>query len=154
MTRPKLIRSVQRFFGLKELVDRPTYEKYGDFAWNFFDENLLETLVFIREYILKVPMTINNWHLGKNFSQRGLRSNMSPEIRKYTDQGKQYMSAHITGKGVDFDAAGMTAAQVRSAIKSAASRLPHPVRLEDGVNWVHIDTYNDGSKGNVVLFKV
>lgn len=154
MTRPELITSVQRFFNLQELVDEPTYKKYGSFAWNFFDTALLETLVYIREYVLKVPMTVNNWHVGKNFSQRGLRHNMSAEIQKYTKQNKQYMSAHALGKGVDFDAKGMTAAQVRAAIQAAAKKLPYPVRLEDGVNWIHIDTYNDDDKNRVKLFKV
>ena len=36
MARNELIREVQRFFSLRELVDEPTYKKYGDFAWNFF----------------------------------------------------------------------------------------------------------------------
>ena len=154
MTRPELIREVQRFFSLRELVDRPTYEKSGDFAWNFLRTDLLETLLIVREYVLKVPMTINNWHCGGQFSQRGLRHNMSAEVHKYTHANRQYMSAHILGAGVDFDAKGMTAADARSAILGAAKRLPHPVRLEDGANWVHIDVYNDGSKEKVVLFRV
>ena len=154
MTRPELIKSVQRFFALRELVDEQTYKKYGDFAWNFFRPELLETLVYIREYVLKVPITINNWHCGGKFGQRGLRHNMSAEVWKYTKDGKQYMSAHILGAGVDFDAKGMTAAEVRKVIQAAAKSLPYPIRLEDAVSWVHIDVYNDGSKEKVQLFKV
>lgn len=154
MTRIELIKKVQRFFSLRELVDRPTYEKYGDFAWNFLRTELLETLLFIREYVLKVPITINNWMTGGAFSQRGLRHNLSYEVRKKTAEERQYMSAHVLGAGVDFDAKGMTASEVRSAIQAAAKRLPHPVRLEDGVTWVHLDVYNDGTKEKVVLFKV
>lgn len=154
MERNALIREVQRFFSLRELVDEPTYKKYGDFAWNFFDTRLLETLLFVREYVLKVPMTINNWITGGRFDERGLRTNLSPIILEKTKKNSLSMSAHSTGKGVDFDAKGMTAAEVRSAIQAASKRLPHPVRLEDGVTWVHIDMYNDGSKEKVQLFKV
>lgn len=154
MTRVELIKEVQRYFALRELVDEPTYKKYGDFAWNFLRTELLETLFVLRDKIIKQPMTINNWMTGGKFSQRGLRHNMSAEIRKYTDAGKQYMSAHALGAGVDFDVKGMTAAEVRSLVQAKANLLPHPVRLEDKVNWVHVDVYNDGSKDKVVLFKV
>lgn len=154
MTRVELIKNVQRFFCLRELVDEPTYKKYGDFAWNFFDTEFLETLVYIREYVLKVPMKVNDWMTGGKFSQRGLRHNMSAEIRKYTDKGKQYMSAHALGKGVDFDAKGMTAEQARNAIQAKAKQLPHPIRLEEGVTWVHLDIYNDDEKNRVKFFKV
>lgn len=154
MTRAELIKQVERYFSLRELIDEPTYKKYGDFAWNFLRTELLETLFVLRDRIIKQPMTINNWMTGGKFSERGLRHNMSAEVWKYTKQNKQFMSAHVMGAGVDFDAKGMTAAEVRSAIQAAAKRLPHPIRIEDGVSWVHIDVYNDGSKEKVQLFKV
>lgn len=148
-----ILNEIKRYFCLRELVDEQTYKKYGDFAWNFFRTELLLNLLWIREY-LKRPITINNWHVGGKFSQRGLRHNMSAEVWKYTKDGKQYMSAHILGAGVDFDVKGMSAAEVRTAIQAAAKDLPYPCRLEDGKTWVHIDTYNDGTKGKVILFKV
>ncbi len=154
MTRQELIKEVQRYFSLRELVDEPTYKKYGDFAWNFFDTALLETLFVLRDKILKVPMTINTWMTGGKFDERGLRTNLSSIIRGKTDKNKLSMSAHSTGKGVDFDAKGMSAEEVRHMIQAKASQLPHPIRLEDCVNWVHVDIYNDGSKSKVVLFKV
>ncbi len=154
MERKDLIKEVQRYFSLRELVDEPTYNKYGDFAWNFFDTRLLETLLALRDKIIKAPMTINTWMTGGKFDERGLRTNLSPLIQAKTEKNKLSMSAHSTGKGVDFDAKGMTAAEVRSLIQAKASLLPHPVRLEDAVTWVLVDVYNDGSKGKVVLFKV
>lgn len=149
-----IVKEVQRWFSLRELVDEQTYKKYGDFAWNFLRTELLFTLLYLREYVLKVPMTINNWHTGGKFSERGLRHNMSAEVWKYTKANKQFMSAHVMGAGVDFDAKGMTAAEVRALIQAKANQLPYPIRLEDGVSWVHIDVYNDGSKEKVVLFRV
>lgn len=154
MTRAELIKQVERYFSLRELIDEPTYKKYGDFAWNFLRTELLETLFVLRDRIIKQPMTINNWMTGGKFSERGLRHNMSAEVWKYTKQNKQFMSAHVMGAGVDFDAKGMTAAEVRALIQAKANQLPYPIRLEDGVSWVHIDVYNDGSKEKVQLFKV
>ena len=154
MTRVELIKEVQRFFSLRELVDEPTYKKYGDFAWNFFDTRLLETLLALRDKIIKKPMTVNDWMTGGKFDERGLRTNLSPLIQAKTEKNKLSMSAHSTGKGVDFDAKGMTAAEVRALIQAKANQLPYPIRLEDGVSWVHIDVYNDGSKEKVQLFKV
>lgn len=154
MTRAELIKQVERYFSLRELIDEPTYKKYGDFAWNFLRTELLETLFVLRDRIIKQPMTINNWMTGGKFSERGLRHNMSAEVWKYTKQNKQFMSAHVMGAGVDFDAKGMTAAEVRALIQAKANQLPYPIRLEDGVSWVHIDVYNDGSKEKVQLFRV
>ncbi len=154
MTRAELIKEVQRYFSLRELVDEPTYKKHGDFAWNFFRTELLETLFVLRDKILKVPMTVNTWMTGGRFSERGLRHNMSAEVQKYTKSGKQFMSAHVLGAGVDFDAKGMTAEEVRRLIQVKAHLLPHPIRLEDKVTWVHVDVYNDGTKSQVDLFRV
>lgn len=152
MTRGELIKEVQRYFSLRELVDEPTYKKYGDFAWNFFRTELLETLFVLRDEILQAPITINTWMNGGRFSERGLRHNMSAEVWKYTKSSKQFMSAHVMGAGVDLEVKGMSAEEVRRTIQAKASQLPYPIRLEDGVSWVHIDVYNDGSKGKVILF--
>ena len=156
MTRVELIREVQRYFA-QELVDELTYKKYGDFAWNFFRTELLETLLVLRDKIVKKPMTINDWMYGKSWSQRGLRTNLSELIQAKTKQNKLSMSAHSTGAGVDFNVAGMTPSEVRQLIQTKANLLPYPIRLEDDASaptWVHIDVYNDGSKGKVVTFKV
>lgn len=154
MTRVELVREVQRYFTLHELVDRPTYEKYGAFAWHFFDTRMLESLFVIRDKIIKKPMTINNWHMGGKFSQRGLRTNLSPEVLAKTKENKLSMSAHSTGKGWDFDVKGMTAEEVRQEIIKQGGKLPHPIRLEKDVTWVHADIYNDGKEAKVTQFKV
>ncbi|MEG0899039.1 MAG: hypothetical protein RSF40_04930 [Oscillospiraceae bacterium] len=33
----------------------------------------------------------------------------------------------------------MTAAQMRELIKVNASKLPHPIRIEKDVTWLHVD---------------
>ena len=154
MKRNELIKELQRYFNLRELVDEATWNKYGDFAWHFFRTELLETLLVVRRDILQRPISVNTWSTGGRFKERGLRHNLSAEVQKYTIANRQYMSAHCLGAGVDFDVKGLTAMQARQLIQSKANLLPHPIRLEEGVTWVHLDVYNDGSKGNVVVFRV
>ena len=54
-------------FKIQELVSKIVYDRFKDFAWSFFDENVLKDLDTIRDYH-KMPITINNWHLGGSFS--------------------------------------------------------------------------------------
>ena len=89
------------FFSVKELVCKHVYERYGENAAMFLDEKLIETLNVIREQILCAPMTVNNWHAGGNFTQRGLRCNICELVKSKTDAGKLYLSAHMLGKAVD-----------------------------------------------------
>ena len=48
---------------------------------------------------------------------------------------------------------GMTAEEARRLIIKNQILLPYPIRLEDGVSWLHLDVYN-ADKGKVYLFKV
>jgi hypothetical protein len=90
--------------------------------------------------------------MGGNFSQRGLRSNLSPIVKEKTSLEKLYMSAHCQGMGVDFDVKGMSAEEVRKWIVDNKIFLPHPIRLESDVNWVHLDVRTDGMQA-VTFFK-
>lgn len=137
-------------FGIYELVSPRVYNKYGETAWSFFDPRLLITLDWMREKLGK-PITINNWYWGGEFTQRGLRCNMDPMMVRLTQRGKIYCSPHPFGQGADLDVEGMTADQVRSWLIEHQKELPYPIRLEEGVNWVHIDVRDFGVK--VYLFK-
>lgn len=138
-----------KYFKIEELVCRHVYEKFGDKAWMFIDSRLVETLNLLREKILGVPMIINTWKDGGGYSQRGLRCNRCQLVREKT---APYLSAHVLGKGADFNATGMTSDQVRSAIIKAQVLLPYPVRLERDVSWVHLDVYDSGNGNKVTLF--
>lgn len=146
------MKDIKEYFDIKELVCRDVYNKFGEKAWAFFDPRLLSVLTFIRTNLGK-PMTVNNWSSGGNFSQRGFRCNMCDLVNAKTKANTLYCSAHMRGQGVDFDAKGCTAEYVRQWIVNNAYRLPYNVRLEDGVNWVHIDVCND-TEEKVKLFKV
>ena len=48
----------------------------------------------------------------------------------------------------------MTAQQVRDFIVKNQDKLPYPIRLEGGVNWVHIDTYDFDQNKKIEIFTV
>ena len=141
------------YFSVKELVCKHVYERYGENAAMFLDDKLIETLNVIREQILCAPMTVNNWHAGGNFTQRGLRCNICELVKSKTDAGRLYLSAHMLGKAVDCNVKGMTAEKARRLVIEKQESLPYPIRLEDGVSWLHIDVYNNGKGEKVYLFK-
>lgn len=143
---------IKKYFDIEELVCRHVYKKFGESAWSFFDERLLETLLIIREKLGKA-IYVNNWQVGGNLTQRGLRCNVCALVAEKTALEKVYMSTHMQGIGIDFDVKGMSAQEVREWIVKNQILLPYPVRLEDGVTWVHLDLRTDGSKGKVSFFK-
>jgi hypothetical protein len=144
-----------KYFKIEELVDSTVFKAHGQNAWKFIDKTLLDCLLVVREGLGK-PMTINNWHVGGQFSQRGLRTNISPMVKGKTSL---YLSAHLFGKAVDFDVAGMTAVQVREWIVANADKFPCKIRLERNmngkpINWVHLDTLAGENDGKVTQFDV
>lgn len=149
------MKTIKDYFNIKELVDPDVYSKYGESSWRFIDKNLLDCLLVVREGIGK-PISINNWSYGGNYTQRGLRHNMSPLV---ASKNRIYLSAHIFGKAVDFDVSGMTAIEVRKWIVDNQEKFPCKLRLERNLNkkpisWVHLDIMSDISNPKVYLFDV
>ena len=142
---------VSNYFSIQELVCPHVYDKYREYAWQFFDPRLLDTLLVIREAINK-PIYVNNWDMDGNFSQRGLRCNICPLVKEKTALEKLYITAHSQGMGIDFDVKGMSADEVRKWIKNNQILLSHPIRLEEDVNWVHLDVRSDGFRA-ITWFK-
>ena len=143
---------VTRYFDIQELVCPHVYDKFGLYAWQFFDPRLLDVLLAIREGIGK-PIIVNNWSNGGNFSQRGLRTNISPIVKEKTALEKLYVSAHLQGMGVDFNVQGMTTQEVHEWLKKNQILLPHPIRVEENTgDWIHIDSRSDGFRA-ITWFK-
>ena len=92
-------------------------------------------------------MFVNYPHLGKD--ERGLRCNLCSIVMQKTKQKKSYLSAHVNGAAIDFDAVGMSAEQVREKIRYNKDLLPYSIRLEKNVSWVHMDIY-DYCNGNKI----
>ncbi len=157
MTREEIILKLKNYFDIRELVSSSVFFKYGEDAWFIFDTNTLLCLLIIREGIGK-PITINNWHTGGQFSQRGYRSNISEIVES---KRNLYVSGHMIGKAFDFDVKGMTADQVRTWIHSKADFFPCKVRLENKnlltsktINWVHFDICHYDRNPKVYLFNI
>lgn len=138
--------TIKDYFDIKELVCPHVYDKHREYAWNFIDKRLLETMLVIRERIGK-PIVINNWGKGGQHTQRGLRTNISPIVKEKTALDKLYMSAHIQGMAVDFNIVGMSIEEIHKWLKDNQILLPHPIRVESinsAPTWIHIDTRSDG----------
>lgn len=140
MDTQKLITEVKKFFKIQEFVDELTYKKWGENAWMFFDEKLLETILILRRDILKVPLVCNDWSFGGSHQQRGLRTNISPLVKEKTDKGILYQTQHMYGRAVDLVSSKMSAEKMRELIKQNENKLPYKVRIELDTTWLHIDT--------------
>ena len=145
MTRNEIITQLRAFFDVSELVCPHTLARFGERSWQFFDTATLSTLLVLRSEILRVPMTINN----SESTQRGLRCNLCSIVK---GQKKQYLSAHLMGKGFDVVSNEMTAQEMRDKIFENADKLPVPIRIEDGVSWLHFDTFDPSNGKNKITF--
>lgn len=150
MTRKELLTEIKQYFDIRELVCPHTFKAFGERAWQFLKDDLLETMLIVRRDILQVPLTVNTYHRKGTFTQRGFRCNLCQLVWEKSKANKIYLSAHTNGAGLDFIPSGMTAEQARQKIRDNKDLLPHPIRLERAVTWVHIDTYDyaNGEKIN------
>lgn len=133
-----------KHFGLKELACPHIYAKFGDMCWQFFDIRLLETIDFVRDKL--GPMYVNNWDIDGAFDERGFRCIQCSLVKSAIKDNRLYVSPHMLGKAVDFDILGMTAQEVREWLIANQGYLPYNIRLEDNVNWVHLDVEDTGKK--------
>lgn len=154
----KIYKEIKRYFKIQEFVSKRVYNKYGEGAWQFICPRLLHTLLIIREGLGK-PITINNWHAGGKFSQRGLRSNMSSIFKNKFQKGVMYLSAHTMGKAIDFTVKDMTASEVRDWLEGIEKELPYKIRLENKmkgkqISWIHLDVFWNINNPKVYRFNI
>ena len=135
------LKDFQKYFDLREVVSKKVYDRYGQQAWQFFDPRLLAVVVWLRKN-MGIPLVCNNWANGGSLSQRGFRANLDQIVADKTKQGKLYCSAHCLGKGIDLSSGRASASAIRQWIRANIASCPYPIRLEDDVNWVHIDVMN------------
>ena len=129
-----------KYFKIKELVSPLVYRKFGDFAWKFFDEDVLSDLDTIREYHA-ASIVINDWAWGGSLKQCGLRCNKDDLVISKKDV---YCSAHIMAKGFDLHSGNIPKLynDVEFLIKN--KRLKKIRRIESQQTtknaWCHVDT--------------
>jgi len=123
---------VPEHFGIKELVDKKTYEDRGEKAFELLDPYMLWTLDRLREKYGSI--TINNWEWGGEFQYSGFRP-------KSCSIGATY-SQHRLGRAFDLKFKDYTPEKMRALIKVNAHedmfKFITCVEL-DTPTWVHID---------------
>ena len=138
------------YFGIKELVSPIVYNKWGEQAWMFFEPDVLKDLLTIRES-WNSPIIINNWGVGGNLRQCGLRSNLDDLVLEKSRKDQLYLSFHTMGKAFDLhDKLGRNQ-KLWEHCKGLISngKLKTFSRLEDYTKtngWVHIDSANTDIK--------
>jgi hypothetical protein len=139
------------YFELFELVCPDVFKRYGDIAWGFFDSKLLVTLDQVRNRLNK-SIIINNWHNEGEFTQRGFRCIQCQLVQDAVKNNTMYVSPHMTGQAADFDVEGLLAEEVRQWLYKNQNLLPYPIRLESGVNWVHLDIRDNFEGAKIIFF--
>lgn len=115
-------------------------------AWANFDPKLLETIDVIRGEIVQQPLLCNTWHMDGNRIYCGLR----PSVCSIGAQ----QSRHKFGQAADLVCYKYTAEQMRQMIVEQQDKLPYPIRIEDGVSWLHVDVADIDYNGQkIYLFK-
>lgn len=135
-----------QYFSIQELVSPVVYNKWGQQAWMFFDEDVLRELDLIRES-LGAPIIINNWHKGGSLKQCGLRSNMDDLVKSKTLKNQLYLSFHTMGKAFDLHNGFGNHRKLYDVCYELIKKgkLKKFNRLENFNNtlcWVHIDCAN------------
>ena len=109
MERKDIIKELSQYFSIVELVGPQEYGRDKDLCWRYLRTELLHTILVLRKDILKTPMTVNTWKSGGRFDERWFRNNISDIVKSKTVSGSLYISPHMLGAAIDFDAKGMTA---------------------------------------------
>jgi hypothetical protein len=136
---------MSQFFALYELVDRATYEMWGEDAWSLLNPDLLYSVDGVREFF-GVPCYINNWYGGHGSNQyRGYRPDGCTVGAKNSE--------HKKGNAADMTIDGWNAPDARGYI---LENQDHPLlckimRMEKNVGWVHIDC--KPVKNRIYMFK-
>jgi len=138
---------LSKHFVIQEFVPKGIYDSFGDKSTWFIDPNLIKLAEVIREHFGK-PMTINNWHTGGQFFERGFRV---PE----STTGARY-SQHRFGRAIDFNVEGLAAHEVYLEILNNESLfrlagLSAMENIEFTKTWTHVDIRNIPLSNNILI---
>ena len=135
-----------KYFKIQELISPIVYNKWGDMAWMFFNPEVLKDLDTIRE-TYGSPIVINNWSVGGNLRQCGLRSNMDEMVKA---KKTLYLSAHCLACGFDLHASnGNNKALWQHCshliINKKLKMFKRLENLKDTPTWTHCDAFQTNS---------
>ena len=126
---------IRENFDLREFVPPSVWQNFGAASRWFLDPQMLDLAQFYRDWF-DAPITVNNWHYGGQFTERGFRV---PD----TNVGAR-LSQHKFGRAFDCNVRGMTPDEVRAEILSNEDLFMRKglTTLESGdiaTTWVHSD---------------
>lgn len=138
-----------RWFSLYELLPPEVYsyddmmakEKHLQKGWALLDNKLLITIDIVRDIVNK-PLICNTWY------QDGDRKNCGYRTVGCTIGALK--SQHKLGKAVDLICPYISAEEIRQLIINNQDKLPYPIRIENGVSWLHIDTKDMNYEGKKI----
>lgn len=133
---------VSEHFDIREFVDPQTYKDRGEASIGLINKKLIDIAEFIRTKIEK-SVTINNWHVGGQFKESGLR-------HPNTKTGAK-LSQHKLGNAIDCKALGYSGNEWYDFVKANAKELFNlgVRRIEDkklATTWLHIDCKEHGKQ--------
>lgn len=135
-----------KYFKPHELLPPETMQRFGESGlYLFIDIRVLIVLDTIRTFF-GAPVTVNNWSTGGKFKYRGYRPD------SYYAGAVPPASQHRFGRAADLDIKGVTAVQARDIIMNHQPQFPFIKRIEDDVDWIHVDVANTFHNG-IHLFK-
>lgn len=135
-----------------EFVDEATYKLHGDKSIGIMDKSLLVFIDSFHEHLQtkykgsRISINVNDWKWGGRFSWRGIRTTKYYATPADFDRSR---SQHKYGRGLDFDVYIDGTRVDPTTVRSWIIDLRHepwvePITfIEDGVNWVHVDTRYD-----------
>lgn len=123
------------YFEIQEFVPPQTFKRFGANSIWFINPKIVELATAYREFF-KLPVVINNWNRGGQFSYRGYRP---PRV----NVGAEY-SQHKLGNAFDCNIGSMTEKQMFDAVKENFSFFKEfgLTTLEDynfTDGWLHSD---------------
>lgn len=145
-----------KYFKGKELVSPEVYKIYGEEAIKFIAKDILIFLDLLRED-LGVPILVNRPSVG--ITQRGLRTTIDSIVKDKVKNNKLYLSAHVLGRGVDFEVPSMDMKKVYERIINNPRRYSMITRIEDpnvtlAKGYIHVDNMETGKNGiYIYIFK-
>lgn len=129
------------FFDIRELVYPEIFKERGEKCWELLDRRLLESLQSLRSKFGII--TVNNWHIGGDFDERGLRS-------FFTATGAKF-SQHRFGRAADCSFKYHTAEEVRQYVLAHPQEFPFITCVERDVSWFHFDVRNHNGVGQIMV---
>jgi hypothetical protein len=126
---------VSNNFTIQEFVPKAVYEQWGVSSMWFVDPRIISLAQFFRDHFGS-SITINNWHTGGKYSERGFRL---PD----TKTGGA-LSQHKFGRAVDMSISGQTPETIFKEVKEnenlfLAKGLTTVENPEFTPSWFHVD---------------